>query len=325
MSENATNGIVFEKILSQEMMLYAFFMHILMGIVTIGLRKPRRKLSRNLAENLKHMMDFTKILKNFTPPILLDCCQNHFGNYGFFGDYRTWAEALRDSKGYAAGEILKMTQESTLKVKQGKASYERDGVIFDKIQYSWPLLAGLLKAASFNSYLHVLDFGGAMGSSYYQNRRFFQGIRSLRWGIVEQPNIVECGKKYFEDEALHFYDDLQTCIEKEQVNVCVLSSVLAYLQKPHEILETLLNYNIQYIIIDRTPFLTKGDMDRLTVQKISSNIYPASYPAWFFNRDKFMRHFKDRYRVLAEFEGSDRANIPSEFSGIIFERHENKN
>ena len=45
-------------------------------------------------------------------------------------------------------------------MKNGEAVYERDSVLFDEIQYSWGLLAGLQKAALENDgKLCVLDFG----------------------------------------------------------------------------------------------------------------------------------------------------------------------
>ena len=45
-----------------------------------------------------------------------------------------------------------------MKVKKGEAVYERDSMIFDQIEYSWPVLFGLMWAAAQNSgYLKVLD------------------------------------------------------------------------------------------------------------------------------------------------------------------------
>lgn len=46
--------------------------------------------------------------------------------------------------GYNSDEIIKKVKQFLLKVKSGKAVYERDSILFDKIYYSRPLLAGLL-------------------------------------------------------------------------------------------------------------------------------------------------------------------------------------
>lgn len=42
--------------------------------------------------------------------------------------------------------------EATLKVKRGEAVFERDSVLFDEIQYSWPVTAALIR----NGRLHLL-------------------------------------------------------------------------------------------------------------------------------------------------------------------------
>ena len=56
------------------------------------------------------------------------------------------------------------------KVKNGETVYERDSVIFDQIEYSWPVLTGLMCAAAQNSgCLKVLDFGCSLGSSNLEN------------------------------------------------------------------------------------------------------------------------------------------------------------
>jgi hypothetical protein len=52
-------------------------------------------------------------------------------------------------------------------VKTGEAVYERDSVLFDEIQYSFPVIAALLRVASANKgKLNVLDFGGSEKSHY---------------------------------------------------------------------------------------------------------------------------------------------------------------
>jgi len=222
--------------------------------------------------------------------------------YGYSGNYASWSEALARCNGYDTDAILEKVKGALLKVKTGQAAYERDSVLFDTIQYSWPLLAGLLHAANTNNgRLSVLDFGGSLGSSYYQNKKLLSVLDGLRWCIVEQKHFVECGKQYFEDENLHFYYDLPSCLAGGKINVAILSSVLPYLQKPYELLDTIINYGIDCIIVDRTPILLSGSSDRLTIQKIPPYIYEASYPAWFFNREKLSRSFSGKYHLLVEF------------------------
>mgnify|MGYP001500873774 CR=1 FL=1 len=48
-------------------------------------------------------------------------------------------------------------------VKNGEAVYERDLVLFDYIEFYWPVLSGVMwVAARNNGRLNVLDYGGSL-------------------------------------------------------------------------------------------------------------------------------------------------------------------
>ena len=49
------------------------------------------------------------------------------------GDYDSWTEAQKASTGYDGKVILNKVKDSLLRVKNGKAAYERDSVLFDEI------------------------------------------------------------------------------------------------------------------------------------------------------------------------------------------------
>lgn len=188
-----------------------------------------------------------------------------------------------------------------LKVKNGEAVYERDSVLFNTMQYNWALLAQLQKIAIENDgKLCVLDFGGSLGSTYYQNKDFLKDIRELSWCILEQEHFVECGKQHFEDGRLKFYHSMDECLQTNKPSVLLLSSVLQYLPNPKEWMATFLNYSIPYIIIDRTSFI--NDTDRLSLQKVDESIYEASYPSWFFNEAAFLESFLSKYAVITDFD-----------------------
>jgi putative methyltransferase (TIGR04325 family) len=242
----------------------------------------------------------------------------------FAGDYHSWDDAARHSKGYDSGVILERTRAALLKVKNGEAVYERDSVVFDKIQHSFPLLAGLQRAAlKQEGRISVVDFGGALGSSYFQCRDFLQGVRQLEWLVIDQTAQVECGRKDFEGDELHFYHTIEECLAGHRPNVLLFSSVLQYLPSPHELLEKYLGLRIPWLIIDRTPFL-RGERDRLTVQQVPEYIYPASYPAWLLNEARLVASIQSAgYRLLADFPSLDRIPLEGErvdFKGFIFER-----
>ncbi|MNX23217.1 hypothetical protein D3C86_532110 [compost metagenome] len=249
--------------------------------------------------------------------------------YGWFGNYNTWDEAKSSASGYEAGNILEKTKQSLLKIKNGEATYERDSVLFDKKEYLYAIISSLLYIAVKNgNKLNVIDFGGSLGSTWFQVRDFIPVEIEISWSIVEQTAYVEEGKKHFVDDVLDFYFNIDDCtMAKKNVNVVLLSSVLQYLEKPHEFLDRLTNYKIDYLLFDRTAFINGPSLDRLTIQIVPPEIYDARYPSWFFNEDKFLNHFND-YQLKADFFpyiGSERSiAIDHQFigydKGFLFEK-----
>lgn len=271
-------------------------------------------------------MSISHIVKELTPPVFMHfakrLCGNGPGSYGLSGDYHSWAEALAASTGYDSELILEKTRASLLKVKNGAATYERDSVLFDEIEYAYPMLAGLMwVAACSDGKLNVLDFGGSLGSTYFQNCAFLTGLPQVNWNVVEQKRHVEAGKADFEDERLRFYASIAECLADTQPNVVLLSSVLQYLEQPYAILDQILALPCDHVIIDRTPFWD-GPTDRLCVQTIPPCIYPASYPIWILSRQLFYGHINNNWHIMAEFDSLDRMNspVPTIWKGAIFHR-----
>jgi putative methyltransferase (TIGR04325 family) len=263
-------------------------------------------------------------IKLFAPPVLVQGYRILRGRqensvYGLSGDYGSWDEAVRASTGYDSQIILEKTKTALLQVKNGQVAYERDSVVFAEIQYSWPLLAGLLwVAAQSCGRLNVLDFGGSLGSTYFQNRVFLRRLTEVRWNVIEQPRHIETGRAWFEDEALKFYLCVEDCVAETQPNVVILSSVLQYLERPYDILCGLLGLPCDHVIIDRTPFWD-GPTDRLCVQHVPPSIYPASYPSWILSTRRLRSHLHDGWEVVAEFDSLDKLAGPVDvaYRGMI--------
>lgn len=257
-------------------------------------------------------------VRDFIPPILNSFLRKiRREKYGWFGNYATWQDALRDSTGYDSTLIVEKVKDALIQVREGKAAFERDSVLFDQPEYNWPVVGGLLwVAAQHGGKLNVIDFGGSLGSTFFQNRTFLNDL-DLQWNIVEQANFVEYGKKYFEDDKIRFHSTLATCFTESRIDVVVLSSVLPYLQEPYNVLREIFEENPPVIIFDKMPFALERDEDIITIQRVHPSIYNGSYPAWFFNEKKFKNFINTQYNIIAEFSCPDKANIPSVFKGMI--------
>jgi putative methyltransferase (TIGR04325 family) len=271
--------------------------------------------------------DLKHWLADWIPPRLHRALRGESTNgaVSYSGNYATWDEARRHSDGYDAPAIVERVKQAQLKVVRGEAAYERDSVLFDKIEHSYPLLVGLLRAAVHNGgALNVVDIGGALGSTYFQCRGLLDQTASLRWNVVEQPAFVDCGVAHFQNEQLRFFRDLQSCLATEPVIVAVLSGVLPYVEDPHGLLREVAQAGLAHVILDRTPLWELGD--RLTVQSVPPSIYgfPVSYPAWILNRERVLSQFAPQYRVVDEFEalaGTIHVDgLSARDTGVLFER-----
>ncbi len=264
-----------------------------------------------------------KIIKSLIPPILLDLYKNaKNAKYGWHGDYQSWEEAKKDSTGYDSKEILQKVRNSLLKVKNGEAVYERDSVLFHNTHYSWPLLTGLMYAAALSDgKLRVLDFGGSLGSTYFQNKKFLDEIKDLSWSVVEQKHFVDAGKEDFEDARLKFFYDIDKCMVSESPNVLVLSSVLQYIEKPYELLNKILNNDFDFIVIDRTPF-SRQYREIIKLQTVPPTIYQASYPSWFFN-EKYLYEYlaSKQYSLLEVFDAVGEKGSDYTLKGMIWRKY----
>lgn len=244
---------------------------------------------------------------------------------GWFGNYPSWEDARKQTGGYDDASIVEKIKKAVLMVKNGEAVAERDSVILEKIEIQEEILEFLRQISrKHKGELHVLDIGGSLGTSYFQYRNLLTDTHTLSWHVVEQKHYVGIGNAEIADERLHFYETIEEA-NKPAANVLLLSSVLQYIEKPYDLLKICLEFQVEYIIFDRTAFLD-ADAERITVQIVPEFIYKASYPAWFLNEQKFSGYFTENYELLSTFESeiSPRQSLDKKtnayWKGFVFKR-----
>jgi putative methyltransferase (TIGR04325 family) len=268
-------------------------------------------------------LKLVNLIKDWAPQKLLTFLGKHYGKRIIFeGPFLTWKEASLRSAGYDSKQILEKVLASTLKVKSGEAVYERDSVLFDQIVYSWPVTSALMwVAARNNGKLNVLDFGGALGSSYFQNRVFLESLSEVNWSVVEQKSFVRVGNQKISDNKLSFYNDIREINSNNKPNIILLSSVLQYLPEPELVIKKLMDLKVDCLVIDRTPFTTNGKGSMIKIQHVPSSIYEASYPCWFFEFKKFVEYIENfGYKKVEQFKALDNLSNEATWMGFIFNR-----
>lgn len=255
-----------------------------------------------------------RFLRTLLPASLYTALTRHRRLY-FTGPYRTWADARTASTGYDAPAILDRMTTSARAVAAGKAAYERDTVLFREPATD-PLLTAELTAlaAARPRGLRVLDFGGALASTWFQHRDFLATLPPVTWHIVEQPTVAARGRADFANANLIFHDSLESALAAGSPDLVLLSSVLQYLEDPWAILERLSSLPNCIWLITRTPFADGATSDAVVVQHVPATIYAASYSAWVFSAARFAAFWAQRSAVVECHPCTDGAFVAGELA-----------
>ncbi len=239
------------------------------------------------------------LLRRLVPGPVRSGLRAAFGWRWFVGDYPDWAAAEAASGGYDREEIVARVLAATRRVRAGEAAFERDGVCFAE-PVPEPGLRAALQAVAAAGPLRVLDFGGALGTTYWRHRAALAGVDGLRWDVVEQGRWIAHGPEVAAGTPLRFF---ATVAEAEAVcahDVLLASTVVQYLPDPGAAIGDWMARGFPWLLFNNLP-LHRGRRDRIAVQRVPPSIYPASYPVWFFNRERFLERFAGRYDVVSEF------------------------
>jgi putative methyltransferase (TIGR04325 family) len=219
--------------------------------------------------------------------------------------YRSWEEACRNAGSYADPILLEEERSAVRAVREGRAAYALFGLAQAKLAFRWPLLASLMSIAMWQrAYsgrrLHILDFGGGLGSVYDQHRRFLDTIPDLSWSVVEQPHFVHCGNSEFADDRLRFYETVEEARARGNIDAALFVASIGYLDNPYEVLVGLLKLDIPYLVLVATQ-LTEAADDVIRVQHIRPPYVTAELPIRFLSRPKLRAILDSRgYEMLAD-------------------------
>ena len=240
--------------------------------------------------------------------------------WGFFGNYPSWKAAVDACEGYDAKPILERVLSAARAVKDGEAKFERDSFLF----FEKNEIENLTKWLNFVSHpknteggLSILDFGGSLGSLYFQHRDFLNQFAALKWCVVEQAHFVEIGKTEFETDSLKFEYTIVQAVQKYRPQIVLISSVLQYLENPYKWIDEIVKQKIPYLWIDRTPF-SKRKNDWILKQIVDKRVYEATYPSYILSLSKFLNYLNQYYTIKEQFSSPDKINQKDcEFLGFF--------
>lgn len=242
---------------------------------------------------------FKKLIKKFVPNLFINKINSYLKrNIRIVGSYSRWDEALKESGSYSNHKIFLKTKKSFLKISKTNELYERDTVIFYDKQINKPMISLLekLRLKNKTNLLKVLDYGGSIGSTYFQNRKILLNNNNFQWDIIEQKKIVNFANKSIKLKNLRFFKSLDSYLNKNFPDIILFSSVLHYLESPYDLIKKLIRKKIKYFLILKTPFYK--NKTEIKIQLNPKNIYEVNYPIRIFNNKLFLSYFKNsKYKV----------------------------
>lgn len=223
----------------------------------------------------------------------------------YIGDYDSWNGAWSESKGYDDVTIINKVATSTEKVLKGYAAWERDGYLFYEKKYNYFLCAAVLRCALLNRNqgVRILDIGGALGSTYFQNKGYFNNIKNLEYIVAEQDNFVNYGKQNLENSTLKFIKSTQHYKEIGKIDIIIMSGSLQYIDSYKDIIFKIKEAGPDYIILDR---ILVSDRERICKEIIPKEIYNSSYPVRIFTEKMIKAFFETDYKMIE----SDTSSVP---------------
>lgn len=266
------------------------------------------------------------IVRELTPPVLSRWVRDLAGRHlRYVEGPKDWRAALAQSTGYDQACILERVAHATREVVEGRARFERDSVLFQRPEFRFPVVAALLRQASLHgSRLNVVDFGGALGSAYWQSRHLLDGVLSIDWRVVEQPHYVSRGRRDFSNNHLSFHETIALASAPLEHGLGLVGGALQFVESPKDVLGELRATRLTHLLIDRVP-ISDEPLSRVCIQITPRSIYAATYPLWILSREELLDWLQPDWRVLAEFdcdEGRCRTNrgFVFEYGGLYLER-----
>jgi putative methyltransferase (TIGR04325 family) len=243
---------------------------------------------------------FKKIIKFILPFFIINIINRILKrNIAIIGNYSSWKKALENSTGYNDDKIFLKLKESFLKILDGKAQYERDTVLFYGKKINYPLIQIINQVrVKLKKKIDILDFGGSFASIYFQNKSILKNNLFYSWSVVEQKKIIKyaTSKQIYKRliglyDNLYFYPCLINFYKYHNPDLALFSGVLQYLKQPYDVLQSLIEKKVKYILILRTPLHDK--QEQIMVQIVPKSIYKSSYPIRIFNDKDFLNFFKN--------------------------------
>lgn len=195
-------------------------------------------------------------------------------------------------------------------------------------KYDYPMIRWLSEAFQGGAKA-VLDIGGSVGSNYYSYGKHLRMPTTLKWRVVEVPEIASVGRVLARNNgttALHFSSDFGEAMSGEDSEIWIVAGAACYLEKTHPAMLLSQSKSLpKHILISK--LLLHWDEDAVAVQNLGQGSFS---PVHLYNKGSFIRSIEKAGYILCdaweEREHSQRISCYPECSnvagsGLYFLRH----
>lgn len=277
------------------------------GVVVISVPGKEEAVTRILTEELGYGGIIVRLYGHNDSTPFYHLYDENVSQVRYIGDYQDWDSAREECDGYEDEVILNKAICSIGKVLRGEAAWERDTFLFYEKKYNYNICAAILRCAlqNNNQGVRVLDIGGALGSTYFQNRGYLEDVKGLEYVVAEQDKFAEYGHENLEDGALCFIKSREGFREYGRFDIVLMSASLQYIPQYKEILSEVNSLNPRYIILDRVLI---GKRNRICKETVPEEIYKSSYPVMIFEENEVLNFFGTAYGLVER----DISSVPEE-------------
>jgi putative methyltransferase (TIGR04325 family) len=217
------------------------------------------------------------------------------------GSYPDWETAALSCRTTTLEGQLCAYERALTAVLDGQALFERDSLLQHRPVTCWPLMLALRDLQACGTFRPiVLDYGGGLGSVYFQHRAWWSASRPVTWNVVELPQVAAIGRRLVQDPQLNFFDSLEKAVQHQPPDLIVAAGILPMVARPEALLDTLASLGARWLYLDRIPVSHRNGKTLIARQVVPSNVYESESPFWFFDECKWLKQLSSRFVLVGQ-------------------------
>ena len=207
---------------------------------------------------------------------------------------KNWESAVSGSSGYQSPKTTSTIEGSDPVVDRQTINQNFLGNRY--IQVASAILSGLnFEQLKPDTPIRLLDIGGGLGEYFFLLQKHLPNIK-FEWLILETPALCQLVEtKQIVTQGVSWTDTLNNSVQT--FDIVLLSSVIQYVEKPFELIETAMQ-KAPLLIFNRLP-LSKNPHNSVCIQRPGLLETKGSYPVHMLSEKLFLSYLSARGHIMS--------------------------